>query len=55
VWGGADRIVRAGMRRRWTEALPRAHVVHLEGFPHQPHLRDPAVVAALIRDGRAPG
>lgn len=48
VWGGADRLVPEWMRRRWESALPRAHVVRLPGFPHQPHLRDPAVVADLV-------
>ncbi len=48
VWGGADRIVPGWMRQRWAEALPGAHVVHLEGFPHQPHLRDPQAIADLV-------
>lgn len=48
VWGSADRIVPIWMRQRWAEALPGARVVQLEGFPHQPHLRDPQAIADLV-------
>ncbi len=49
VWGGRDLLVPPWMRRRWAEALPDAQVRTLPGFPHQPHLRDPAVIADVIR------
>lgn len=48
VWSGADRLVPVWMRRRRAEALPGARVVHLDDFPHQPHLRDPRAVAGLV-------
>jgi pimeloyl-ACP methyl ester carboxylesterase len=51
VWGGRDFIVPEWMRRRWATALPGSREVTLPGFPHQPHLRDPQVIADLIRDG----
>ena len=50
VWGGRDFIVPVWMRRRWSAALPGSHEMTLPGFPHQPHLRDPQVIADLIRD-----
>ncbi len=50
VWGGRDFIVPEWMRRRWSAALPGSQQVTLAGFPHQPHLRDPQVIADLIRD-----
>lgn len=50
VWGDRDLMVPSWMRRRWRDALPAAHHLDLPGFPHQPHLRDPAVVAGLIRN-----
>jgi pimeloyl-ACP methyl ester carboxylesterase len=49
VWGGRDLIVPKWMRRRWSAALPGSHEVTLPGFPHQPHLRDPRVIADIIR------
>lgn len=49
VWGGRDMLVPRWMRRRWSAAMPAARVVELPGFPHQPHLRDPGVVADLVR------
>ena len=51
VWGGRDFIVPEWMRNRWSAALPGSREVTLPGFPHQPHLRDPQVIADLIRDG----
>jgi pimeloyl-ACP methyl ester carboxylesterase len=48
AWGTTDRLVPHWMRARWEEALPDAHVETLDGFPHQPHLRDPKRVAELI-------
>lgn len=50
VWGGRDRLVPEWARRKWTAALPGASVVELPGFPHQPHLRDPARIADLVRE-----
>ncbi len=50
VWGGRDRLVPRWMRQRWSAALPDARVVELAGFPHQPHLRDPQVIADLVRN-----
>ncbi|MET3963464.1 pimeloyl-ACP methyl ester carboxylesterase [Marmoricola sp. OAE513] len=49
VWGGRDAFVPGWMRRRWADALPQAHETTLPGYPHQPHLRSPDAVAALIR------
>lgn len=50
VWGTADWFVPRWMRRRWEQVLPAARVTTLSGFPHQPHLRDPELVAEMIRD-----
>ncbi|MBO9524418.1 MAG: alpha/beta hydrolase [Nocardioidaceae bacterium] len=51
VWGGRDLLVPTWMRRRWRAALPEAASVELPGFPHQPHLRSPGTIAALVREG----
>lgn len=48
VWGTRDLFVPGWMRQRWERAIPDADVVSLAGFPHQPHLRDPALVADLL-------
>lgn len=53
VWGTADRLVPGWMRTRWEQALPDARVEVLQGFPHQPHLRDPKRVATLILEASA--
>jgi pimeloyl-ACP methyl ester carboxylesterase len=55
VWGTADWFVPRWMRRRWQEALPGAAVTTLPGFPHQPHLRDPELIAELVREHVRPG
>lgn len=49
AWGDRDWIVPAWMRSRWSAALPEAEVVRLSGCAHQPHLTDPAAIAALVR------
>ncbi|MFL6155629.1 MAG: alpha/beta fold hydrolase [Marmoricola sp.] len=54
VWGTKDWFVPRWMRSRWQAALPGSPVTVLPGFPHQPHLRDPELVAELVRDLTAP-
>lgn len=49
AWGSRDFLVPRWMRTRWEAALPQAAVVALDGFAHQPHLQDPAAIAALVR------
>jgi pimeloyl-ACP methyl ester carboxylesterase len=49
VWGTSDYYVPRWMRRRWEASLPEAEVIQLDGFPHQPHLRDPQRIADLVR------
>ncbi len=48
VWGTRDLFVPGWMHRRWEQALPQADVETLEGFPHQPHLRDSHLIAQRI-------
>lgn len=55
VWGSRDVLVPLWMRERWSEALPRASVIQLEGFAHQPHLQDPRRIASVVRDVAALG
>ncbi|RNL80911.1 alpha/beta fold hydrolase [Nocardioides marmorisolisilvae] len=50
AWGTRDVLVPSWMRTRWESALPKARLVQLPGFAHQPHLQDPEAVADLIRD-----
>lgn len=50
VWGTSDWFVPRWMRARWQLVLPHAPVVTLTGFPHQPHLRDSALIAEMVRD-----
>ncbi len=54
MFGTRDLFVPAWMHRSWEAALPQAEVERIPGFPHQPHLRDPRLVAEMILDRSTP-
>lgn len=48
VWGTGDRLAPPFMAARWRAEYPGAEFLELPGFPHVPHVHDPARIAGIV-------